>query len=222
MPLSAHNRVPLLTLITDTARFSGHADAEGRFFDAIQQALQGGVDAVLIREKQLTSARLLALAARLRQITAEHHCRLIIHSQADIAAAVDADGVHLASADIATIAAVRLWLADQHKTVSVSCHQADELVLAEQYSADYAMLSPVFPTACHPGAPHLSVDVFHQLAETVAIPIVALGGITTDNCLALNGRSLQQPVAVMGALLDAADPRLAAQHLLAAIKGEAA
>jgi len=198
-------------LITDSARFSGE-----QCCDAVEQALQGGVDAVLVREKHLTSARLLALASRLRQMTAAYHTRLIIHGQADIAAAVDADGVHLSSTDIPEIAAVRQWLADQGKSISVSCHHADELELASQYGADYAMLSPVFPTACHPGAPHLGVDTFRQLAAATALPVIALGGITTSSCLTLAGR----PVAVMGALLNATNPRLAAQQLLATAKGE--
>jgi len=204
------NRVAQLTLITDTVRFTGE-----QFFDVVEQALQGGVDAVLVREKHLTSARLLALASRLRQMTTAYHARLIIHGQADIAAAVDADGVHLASVDIPEIAAVCQWLADDRKTVSVSCHHADELGLASQYGADYAMLSPIFPTACHPGAPYLGVDTFRQLAATSSIPVIALGGINTSNCLILEG----QPVAVMGALLNAANPRLAAQQLLASVRG---
>jgi len=175
------------------------------------------VDAVLVREKQLTSACLLALASRLRQMTYDNHARLIIHGQADIALAVDADGIHLASAEIQSIPNVRQWLADSNKTVSVSCHNADELMQASVFGADYAMLSPVFATTSHPGAPYLGLDGFQALSSAATLPVIALGGICTDNCKLLQGMQ----IAVIGAILDAADPCLAAQQLLAAARGEA-
>jgi len=201
---------PRLTLITDTTRFSGES-----FFSAVQHALQGGVEAVLIREKQLTSAKLLALASRLRDMTHAAHARLIIHTQADIAGAVDADGVHLSSLDIASTAAVRQWLNDPLKTVSVSCHNAEELDQAAACRADFALLSPVYPTASHPGMPHLGIEAFQQLAAQAALPVVALGGIDTNNCHMLRGRAM----AVISALLGAEHPELSARQLYSAATG---
>ncbi len=206
------NRVPQLTLITDTTRFSGES-----FFSAVQQALLGGVDTVLIREKQLTSAKLLALASRLRQMTQGAHARLIIHTQADIACAVDADGIHLSSADIAAVASVRQWMNDPGKTVSVSCHNAGELQQATMCGADFAFLSPVFPTASHPGAAHLGVEKFQTLASDAVLPVLALGGIDTNNCQRLVGHRM----AAISALLGVGNPELAAQQLYAAATGSA-
>ena len=202
--------VPYLTLITATARYPGEA-----FFEAVEQALAGGVDAVLVREKQLDSARLLALASRLRQMTRDNHARLIIHTQADIAEAVGADGIHLASTAMQSVPAVRQWLTDAGKTVSVSCHDAGELQQAAAYGADYAMLSPVFATTSHPGAPHLGVELFDALASEASLPVIALGGIGMDNCKALQGARM----AVIGAILAAEDPQVSARTLLAAAGG---
>jgi len=196
---------PALTLITDTSRFSGDA-----FFAAVEQSLAAGADALLLREKQLSSAKLLALAARLREVTRAHHARLIIHTQADIAEAVDADGVHLSSRDIGTIAAVRGWLNDPAKTISVSCHHGQELALAAKAGADYAMLSPVFHTASHPGAACLGVTDFRRLAGQALLPVVALGGITPHNCSELDWPHL----AVISAILGAEDPAEATCTLL--------
>ena len=188
---------PALTLITDTSRYSGDA-----FFDAVEQSLTGGLDAVLLREKTLSSAKLLAMASRLRELTRAHGAQLIIHSQADIAEAVDADGVHLAARDIGTIPLVRGWLNDPAKMIAASCHNAQELALAAQAGADYATLSPVFPTASHPGSACLGVDHFRRLAEQAALPVVALGGITTHNC-----NELDWPyMAVISAIAGAASP----------------
>jgi len=203
--------LPQLTLITDTRRYAGET-----FFDAVQQALLGGVGAVLVREKQMTSAKLLAFASRLRHITHAFDARLFIHSQADIAAAVDADGVHLASADIHSITTVRQWLNDPLKTVSVSCHNADELQQATVYGADFALLSPVFPTPTHPGAAHLGAEKFQQMAMQAALPVIALGGINLDNCKALQGYNM----AVISALLETEDVVRVAKGLYAETTGE--
>lgn len=175
------------------------------------QALNGGVDAVLLREKSLDSARLLALASELRQLSREFDARLIVHTQADVALAVGADGVHLCSADIGSIPALRQWTGDIALSVSVSCHNAEELRKAWHLGADWATLSPVFPTLSHPGAPALGVAAFRQLVSHCSMPVVALGGIDADSARELTGT----PLAVMRAILDARDPGQAAAALAA-------
>lgn len=177
--------------------------------------MAGGVDAVLVREKKLDSARLLAFASRLRQMTRDSYARLIIHTQVDVAEAVDADGIHLASSAIHSVSVLRQWPGHAGKTVSVSCHDAAELQQAAAYGADYAMLSPVFATRSHPGAPPLGVENFDALVSESTLPVIALGGIGTDNCNALQGSR----IAVIGAILGADDPYLVAQQLFAATGG---
>jgi len=191
-------------LITNTGRYSDEP-----FFEACDQALANGVNAILVREKELTSARLLALASRLRDITRKYRARLIIHTQADVANAVDADGVHVAASDITAIAAIRSWLNNPEMSVSASCHNGEELLQAQRAGADFAMLSPVFPTPSHPGAPGLGVETFRALAAQAAIPVIALGGITADNHQQLTDNS----IAVISAILGAANPGNAARLL---------
>ena len=171
-------------------------------------ALAGGVDAVLLRERQLDAAHMLALAARLRELTASADAQLFVHTQADIAHAVGADGVHVSRHDIATIPQIRRWLDLQGSPMacSASCHNAAELRRAAEAGADFALLSPVFATASHPGAPALGVDAFRRLAATAGIPVVALGGINMNNRRLLDGYG----VAVIRALLEATSPREAA------------
>lgn len=201
-------KLPALILITDSSRYS-----EELLFAALEPALTHGVDAVLLREKALTSAKLLALASRLRERTTAFGAALYIHTQADIANAVDADGVHVGSGDMTNIPAIRRWLNDPEKTVSVSCHTAQELRLAEHYGADFVFLSPVFPTQSHPGSPHLSVKGFNTMASMTKLPVIALGGIDSSNCGELKGRS----VAVIGAILGAEDPGETAKVLYEAV-----
>ncbi|MDQ6966176.1 MAG: thiamine phosphate synthase, partial [Mariprofundaceae bacterium] len=140
--------IPNLLLITDHIRYPGEA-----FFAAGDASMQGGVDAVLVREKQMDSARLLSICSRLRDITRRFEARLLVHTQADVAGAVGADGVHVSSDGILEVRAMRRWLNDAPMTLSASCHEATQLEAAADAGADFALLSPVFPTASHPGAP---------------------------------------------------------------------
>ena len=200
-----NGRAPRLLLLTDRSRFDGED-----FFARVEAALRGGADAVLAREKQMDSARLLAFCSRLRMLTDQHGARLFVHTQADVAQAVGADGVHVAAADIGEIAIMRRWLADADMTISASCHDADELKRAAASGADFALLSPVFATPSHPGAPHLGVKRFCELAEAAPLPVVALGGISPEN----RAKLAAYPVAVISAILAAADPGRAARMLL--------
>ncbi len=178
---------------------------------AVEAALRGGVDAVLAREKAMDSARLLAFCSRLRALTREFGARLIVHTQADVAKAVAADGVHVSERDMGEIPAIRRWLGGQGASISASCHDAASLARAADLGADFALLSPVFPTASHPGAPHLGPARFRELAREAPLPVVALGGIGPDNRRELAGF----PVAVIRAILNAADPESAARDMSA-------
>ena len=198
---------PTLLLISDHARYTGEA-----FFASVEAALRGGADAVLAREKQMDSARLLAFCARLRSLTREYGARLLVHTQADVAVAVGADGVHVSSVDIGELPAMRRWLGKAGMSLSASCHDAVQLQAAADAGAGFALLSPVFPTPSHPGAPHLGVRTFTELANAARLPVVALGGITVENREQLAGF----PVAVISALLGAANSQQAAKDLLSA------
>ncbi|MDQ6967843.1 MAG: thiamine phosphate synthase [Mariprofundaceae bacterium] len=196
-----------LTLITH-----GNSQPSSDLLQILDAALAGGVKQIVIREKHMDSARLLAFASRLRNLTNQYHAKLIIHSQADIAKAVNADGVHLASSDIGEIPAMRNWLNTPKMSLSTSCHNLEELQKSHQYGADFAMLSPVFPTQSHLGAPALGIDTFKQIAKGSPLPIIALGGIDSGNRSQLTGFS----IATIRAILDAQDPKQASQALLSA------
>jgi thiamine-phosphate diphosphorylase len=193
-----------LLLLSDSKRFI----TQQAMLDCMDQAMQGGVDTIVLREKHLDSAKLLSLASKMRMLTSKHHIRLMIHSQADVAKAVEADGIHVDAKSIPEIADIKTWLGAGF-LVSASCHNAQELADAEQQGADFAFLSPVFPTQSHPGAPCLGAENFIQTAATVSIPIIALGGIAPDVINQLQGYG----VATMGGILDAKNPQQAAALL---------
>jgi len=197
--------VPELILITDSSRMPHE-----QFFKAVEASLCGGVDAVLVREKQMDSAHLLVFCSRLRAMTMAHNVLLIVHSQADVARAVGADGIHVAAANMEEIPAIRKWLDHEEMIISASCHGSEELEQAMRYGVNFTLLSPVFPTSSHPQALPLGLSRFMRLVKGTNLPVVALGGITSENRKELAGSG----VAVIGAILDADDPEQAAHYLL--------
>jgi len=198
------NQIKLL-LITDSKRFKQQSD----MINVLEQALQGGVDTILLREKALDSAKLLALASNLRTLTNTYNAKLMIHSQADIAQATGADGVHVDASSIPEIANIKTW-SNHNMLVSASCHNREELQQAQDLGADFAFLSPVFPTQSHPGTPSLGATKFLELAARMDMPLIALGGIDATSRKQLKGFGL----ATMGDILNAKNPKQAAQHLL--------
>jgi len=203
--MAKHLHPPIqLVLITDSKRFTD----QQAMLTCIEQAIQGGVDTVVLREKHLDSAKLLSLASKMRILTRNQHARLIIHSHADIAKAVEADGVHVDAQSIQEIMQMKQWL-DGDYLVSASCHNEAELKHAEKQGADFCFLSPVFPTQSHPGAPCLGATQFLKLASCVKIPVIALGGIEPDVLEQLQGHG----IATMGGILNAKNPKQAASAL---------
>ncbi|MCP4295247.1 MAG: thiamine phosphate synthase, partial [Proteobacteria bacterium] len=113
--------------------------------DIIEQAIDGGIGTVQLREKDLSTSDLYSLAKELRGITERKGANLIINDRVDIAIAVDADGVHLGWQSL-KIDAVRRMIG-QDKLIGFSAHSLEEADRAEKSGADYISISPIFDTA---------------------------------------------------------------------------
>jgi len=198
---SPRYRCPMLSTPTCLYITNLERTGEARLRQVVTEGCAAGVDGILLREATLNSGKLLALASMLRVITHKHHASLIIHSQADIAQAVQADGIHLAAANIHEATAIRQWLRGTPMTLSTSCHNSAELQASLDASVDFTLLSPVFPSASHLGTPALGIKAFKQLAANHPIETVALGGITSQNRSQLAG----YPIATMRAIDEAED-----------------
>ena len=142
------------------------------FLVKLDHALAQGLKLIQVREKQLTGSTLSEFAQAVVNRAHADHARVIINADAALAQQIQADGVQLTAAQLAAIG-TRPDLA----LVGASCHNAAELDLAEQLGCDYALLSPVLPTASHPGAPTLGWEQFASFASNRSIPIYALGGL---------------------------------------------
>ncbi len=163
-----------LVLITD------RKVCERKLTDIIEQAVDGGVGTVQLREKDLSTCDLYSLAKEIREITERKGANLIINDRVDIAIAVDADGVHLGWQSL-EIDMVRRMIG-QDKLIGFSAHSLEEAERAENSGADYISISPIFDTANKDYfIKPLGVGEIGKIKELINIPVIALGGINENN-----------------------------------------
>jgi len=162
-------------------------DAES-LLEAIARNIADGVDWIQIREKDLTGRDLIDLArsvAALRRSADAKNCaKIIINSRVDVALASGCSGVHLPSGSIPP----RVWrrvVTPEARTdflIGTSCHTIEEVIAAEAEGADYVVFGPVFaPLSKSSDLQPRGLAVLGSAAQSVRIPVLALGGITHEN-----------------------------------------
>ncbi|MBJ6726570.1 thiamine phosphate synthase [Geomesophilobacter sediminis] len=177
----------------------------------LEEALHGGVRAVQLREKDLSSKALYELAYDLRRLTSRYNARLIINDRTDVAQAVDADGVHIGVNSL-PLYKVRRLIGDK-KLIGVSCHNQVQAITAQEMGADFITFGPVYytPSKAAYGEP-VGVERLAEVAELLEIPVFALGGVKRKHCGELLAAGAHG-VGVISAILSAPDPRRAAREL---------
>ncbi len=168
--------------------------------EIIGEAVAAGVRWVWLRDRDLPPARRRRLAERLLGIVRAHGARLSVGGDADLAAEIAADGVHLPAEGSASAARGRLGA---RALIGVSAHGAADMAAAAAAGADYVTLSPIFSTASKPGyGPALGIEALAR-AAVQALPVIALGGVTVDRADAC-WRAGAAGIAVMGEVRRAA------------------
>jgi thiamine-phosphate pyrophosphorylase len=142
----------------------------------------------------------------------------IINDRADIAILSDADGVHVGQDELPAVEARKLI--GRGKILGVSTHRIDQARRAVLDGADYIGIGPMYPSATKPRDFVAGLDYAKQVATEIAIPAVAIAGITAGNVDEVIGTGVRA-VAVTAAVLDCDDPRKAAAELKAIIVGQA-
>ncbi|MGA9666673.1 MAG: thiamine phosphate synthase [Gallionella sp.] len=176
----------------------------------VRLALQGGARVLQYRNKAADMALRLEQAAALRELTHEFSVPLIINDDTMLAQRVGADGVHLGGED-GGVAAARALLGSA-RLVGVSCYNRKELALeAVRQGADYVAFGSFFASAVKPDAVAASPELLRQARREVAVPLVAIGGITAGNGSQLLEAGADA-LAVISAVFGAADIRDAARQ----------
>jgi thiamine-phosphate pyrophosphorylase len=169
-----------LYLITDRHLFTHHSSLITHyFFNAVEEALKGGVKAVQLREKDLEIRELLRMAYELRKLTSGYGAKLFINDRVDVALAVGADGVHLGGAGMPAFAARKA--AGEGMLLGASAHSLAEAKKAEEEGADFVTLGPVFETQSKLkyGRP-LGLGLLKEVSAALSIPVFAIGGIKKE------------------------------------------
>lgn len=197
-----------LYLITDR-----HQVPAGRtLIETIEGALEGGVRAVQLREKDLTAAEILPLAVELRTLTRRYGALLLINDRIDVALAVEADGVHLGGHSLPATIARRILGPD--RLIGISTHSPAEISAAAAEGADFVTFGPVFATPSKAAyGPPLGLESLREACRTPTLPIFALGGIKAEH-LPLLAASGTHGIAVISVIIAAPDPAMVVRTLL--------
>ena len=217
--LSLHRRLPMLMLVSDRSLCP---DLVG----AVEAAVTGGVDAVQLREKDMPSEELLALARRLRRVTEEgragptgadrsadtrpRQALLLVNGPLAVALAAEADGVHLPEEAPPVARPRRSFL------IGRSVHSLAAARRAEAEGVDYLIAGPVYETRSHPGREAAGLALIEEVTRSVRTPTLAIGGVTAERVDEVV-RAGASGVAVISAVLAGPDRRAAAERLRRAL-----
>ena len=183
----------------------------------LERALDGGVKAVQLREKDLSGKELYSLAERVTRLCQRYNAQLFINDRVDVALAVDAAGVHLGETSMPVPAARSLLGA--HCSIGVSTHSLDGARRAEQEGADFLVFGPVYftPSKADFGAPQ-GLKALQIIVENSTLAVYAIGGIKAENLLEVKSVG-SRGVALISAIMSAEDPALAAKQIIALLTG---
>jgi thiamine-phosphate pyrophosphorylase len=152
-----------------------HHHQEERITEQVEKALQGGVRAVQLREKDLSPKELLAQALEIKPIIKKYDAKLFINDRADIAEIAGADGVQLTET---SVPAGEIKDKFPNLIVGVSTHAKEGALLAEAEGADFITFSPIYetPSKIHFGPPQ-GPEKLGEIVKSIHLPVLALGGI---------------------------------------------
>lgn len=195
----------LLYGVTDRSWLNGRT-----LYEQVEDALKGGVTFIQLREKNLDADSFLKEAVEIKELCARYHVPFVINDNVEIAKKIDADGVHVGQHDMEAANARAILGPD--KIIGVSAQTVEQAVLAEKNGADYLGVGAVFHTGTKKDANSISHETVKQICEAVHIPVIAIGGISQDNVMELQGTGICG-IAVVSAIFAAKDITLATKEL---------
>ncbi|MGM0365056.1 MAG: thiamine phosphate synthase [Actinomycetota bacterium] len=175
-----------------------------------QQALEGGVRAVQLRDKQKSSRELYDIGLRLRKITKKFNALFIVNDRLDIALATEADGVHLGKDDLPI--SVARSIAGKNFIIGASVSTVAEAVQAQREGASYLSAQSIFKTTSKDDVGVVGLNTLRKISGQSRIPVIAIGGINTENVEQVIGAGAAG-VAVISAIVAKKDVKSASLKL---------
>ncbi len=179
--------LPRLYPIIDFSFFAARADPIAAVAEYAEELMSAGVTLLQLRDKSQPEMlhRFLSCARELRRVTGDR-AMLMVNDRVDLCLAAEADGCHLGQDDLSPMAARRIFDAVQdgkNRIIGYSTHNLDQLREAHTFPADYVAIGPVFATSSKMNPdPVVGVEGVRQAREVTRKPLVAIGGITRQNC----------------------------------------
>lgn len=196
-----------LYFITDSTLYE-----EAEFLLRIEQALQGGVTLLQLREKEKSTREYLELAEKVHALTRRYDVPLIIDDRVDVALAIEAEGVHVGASDMPVALARKLM--GRNKIVGATAKTVPWAEEAFEQGADYLGVGAIFPTTTKVKTVFTSTETLRDICHAVPIPVNAIGGLNKNNLGVLAGIPIAG-ICVVSAIMKAEDPRKAAEELKA-------
>lgn len=194
-----------LYLVTNSDRF----ETEDEFLDAVASSLEGGVDILQLREKHMPANKVLALGRKLKQLCLQYNTTFIVNDRVDIAAILEADGVHLGQDDLDVKSAREILGANA--IIGVSTHAPEQAMKAVEDGADYIGMGPVFETPTKEGRIPVGLEYVKWVSENIHIPAFAIGGIDEKNFEQVLDSGAKR-IAVVRAIINSSNPQKAAKR----------
>ncbi|COH76143.1 thiamine phosphate synthase [Streptococcus pneumoniae] len=188
-----------------------YQDSVESFLAKVETACRSGVTIVQLREKNLTTNQYYQLAKQVKEITDAYQVPLIIDDRLDVCLAVDAAGLHIGDDEL-PVSVARKVLGPE-KILGVTAKTVKRALEAEKSGADYLGTGTIFPTTTKENAPITLISTLKTICQTVAIPVVAIGGLTSENIDQLMGTGIAG-VAVVRDLMQAEDIEAKTQAFL--------
>ncbi len=192
-----------LYLITDRK-----ATKKRPLINVLKMAIDGGVKAIQIREKDMSGKELFLLAKELRDITKGRGVKLFINDRIDIAILVKADGVHLGQNSIP--ADTTRKIVGNNMLIGVSTHSLNEAKEAENMGADFITLGPIFPTG---EKIPIGINSIDEVVNNISIPIFAIGGINREKIPDIKKRGINK-IALISAIIGVEDVKEETERII--------
>ncbi len=199
-----------LCLVTDRSLLRGAS-----LSDVVAAAVKGGVTAVQLREKALDVVAFAELGRAIKELLEPLGVPLIINDHVEVAAAVGADGLHVGQSDLPAEAA--RFLLGPNAIIGLSITAIDQVGKRDAGFVDYLGVGPIFATPTKPdAAAPMGLEGLAAVRAMSTLPIVAIGGISQANAAQAIAAGADG-IAVVSAIMGAADPEAAARALVLAI-----
>lgn len=188
-----------------------YQDSLKSFLEKVETACRSGVTIVQLREKNLTTNQYYQLAKQVKEITDAYQVPLIIDDRLDVCLAVDAAGLHIGDDELPV--SVTRQVLGPDKILGVTAKTVKRALEAEEGGANYLGTGAIFPTTTKENAPITLISTLKTICQRVAIPVVAIGGLTSENIDQLIGTGIAG-VAVVRDLMQAEDIEAKTQAFL--------